>query len=77
MSDKIVATRPADTEPIRQDGYAVGMKIVADMLAGMLVYGGLGWVGDHFLGTKFLMAIGLVLGLALGTYVVVKRFGRQ
>jgi ATP synthase protein I len=32
-------------------------------------------VGDHFLGTRFLLPIGIVLGAALGVFVIIRRFG--
>ena len=44
--------------------------------AGVLLYGGLGWAGDRWLGTSFLLPTGLVLGAVLGFYVVIVRFGR-
>lgn len=53
------------------DGYAA----LSYVLAGPLLYGGLGWVGDHFLGTGFLTLVGVVLGLALSAYVLYKRYG--
>jgi F0F1-type ATP synthase assembly protein I len=53
------------------DGYAA----LSYVLAGPLLYGGLGWVGDHFLGTVFLTLVGVVIGLALSVYVLYKRFG--
>lgn len=53
-----------------------GLRLVAEMLAGMLLYGGLGWLGDHFLGTSWLMPVGLLLGFGLSVYMVVRRYGR-
>jgi len=66
-------TGPAEADA--SGGKDVGMRIVAEMLAGMLLYGGLGWVADHFLGTAFLMPVGLLLGFGLSIYLVIKRFG--
>lgn len=53
------------------DGYAA----LSYILAGPLLYGGLGWVGDHFLKTVFLTPAGVVLGLALSVLVIYKRYG--
>jgi len=58
-------------EPTRTD---VGMRIVAELLAGLLLYGGLGWIGDHFLHTNFLLPVGLLVGFGLSIYLVFKRF---
>jgi F0F1-type ATP synthase assembly protein I len=40
-----------------------------------MLYGGLGWVADHLLGTIFFLPLGVVGGLALGVFVIYKRFG--
>ena len=52
----------------------VGLGIVAEILAGLLLYGGLGWLGDHYWKTSFLLPVGLLLGLALSLYLVIKRY---
>lgn len=53
-------------DPWRAFGYVV---------SGVLVYGSLGWVADRWLGTTFLVAIGVVLGAGFGVYLTWKRFG--
>jgi F0F1-type ATP synthase assembly protein I len=45
------------------------------ILAGPLLYGGLGWVADHLLGTILFLPLGIVGGLALSIFIIVKRFG--
>jgi len=40
------------------------------------VYGLLGWLGDHYLGTRFLLPVGIVGGAALGVFIIIRRFGR-
>jgi len=57
-------------------GMDQGMRVLSYLIAGVLVYGGLGWVGDHFLGTGFLLPIGIVLGAAGGCYVIIRRYGQ-
>ncbi|WP_367650550.1 hypothetical protein [Nocardioides sp. zg-DK7169] len=44
-------------------------------MAGVLLYGGAGWLADRWLGTTFLVAIGILLGAGFGIYMVVKQFG--
>jgi F0F1-type ATP synthase assembly protein I len=44
------------------------------ILAGPLLYGGLGWVADHLLGTIFFLPLGVVGGLALSVFVIYKRY---
>jgi F0F1-type ATP synthase assembly protein I len=45
------------------------------ILAGPLLYGGIGWVADHLLGTILFLPLGVVLGLALSVFVIYKRYG--
>jgi F0F1-type ATP synthase assembly protein I len=49
--------------------------IVAYLLSGMLVWGGAGWLLDRWLGTSFLVALGILLGAGLSTYAVFRRYG--
>jgi ATP synthase protein I len=56
-------------------GMDVGMRVLSYLIGGVALYGFLGWVGDHFLGTGFLLPIGIVIGAALGCYVIIRRFG--
>ena len=56
-------------------GMDIGMRVLSYLIAGVAFYGLLGWLGDHFLGTGFLLPIGIVVGAALGCYVIIRRFG--
>ena len=60
----------------KSDGMDLGLRVLSYLIAGVLVYGLLGWLGDHYLGTKFLLPIGIVVGAAFGVYVIIRRFGR-
>lgn len=57
-------------------GMDQGMRVLSYLIGGILLYGGLGWLGDHYLGTRFLLPIGIVLGAAGGCYVIIRRYGR-
>jgi len=50
-----------------------GMRVLSYLISGVLLYGALGWVGDHFLHTRFLLPIGIVLGAAFGIYTTIRR----
>ncbi|MFT4286630.1 hypothetical protein [Nocardioides sp.] len=52
-------------DPWRSFGYIV---------AGVLVYGAVGWGLDHWLGTRFLVAVGIIAGAALGIYLTWARY---
>jgi F0F1-type ATP synthase assembly protein I len=60
----------------KSDGMNQGMRVLSYLISGVLVYGLLGWIGDHYLGTKFLLPVGIVAGAALGVFVIIRRFGR-
>ena len=44
------------------------------LVAGVLMYGLLGWGLDRWLGTSFLVAVGILFGAVLGIYMTYKRF---
>lgn len=48
------------------DAWAAFGRIVG----GVLVYGGIGFGLDHWLGTSFIVGIGIVVGAALGIYTI-------
>ncbi|PRX24768.1 AtpZ/AtpI family protein [Actinoplanes italicus] len=53
-----------------------GMTALSYLIAGILVWGGIGWLVDYFVGTTGIFAgIGAVLGVAGGVYLIVRRLG--
>ena len=40
------------------------------------MYGFLGWLIDRWLGTDFIVAIGIIVGAGLGIYLTFSRFNR-
>ena len=53
-------------------------SITGTLLAGMAVWGGLGYLVDRWLDTgKVFLAIGLLLGIGAGIYLVYVRYGRD
>lgn len=44
------------------------------LVAGVLVYGLIGWALDRWLGTEFLVVVGILTGAVLGIYMTWKRF---
>jgi F0F1-type ATP synthase assembly protein I len=57
-------------------GMDQGLRVLSYLISGVLLYGMLGWLGDHYFGTRFLVPIGIVVGAAFGVYVIIRRFGR-
>lgn len=53
----------------------VGMRIFASLLAGIVAYGGLGWLADKALDSQWFMPLGMVIGLALSIYAIIRKYG--
>ncbi|SDL67361.1 AtpZ/AtpI family protein [Tessaracoccus oleiagri] len=69
-------TPPPKQEDDRSpSGREDGMAVLSYILAGIIFYGGLGWVGDHFLNTSWLLPVGLIVGLISSIYLIYKRYG--
>jgi ATP synthase protein I len=61
---------PAHQEPLTGDPWhAFGY-----LVAGVAFYGVLGWLADQWIGTSFLVAVGILVGAGLGVYMTWSRF---
>lgn len=69
------ALTPADRA--QTQGMDQAARALSYLISGVLVWGGLGWLADHLLGTHFLIGIGIVLGAGLGVYLIVVHFGQE
>jgi ATP synthase protein I len=59
-------------------GWSTGFAISATLLAGVAVYGLVGYLIDRLAGTpKVFTAIGMVVGAALSIYLVYLRYGKE
>ncbi len=45
------------------------------VVSGVVIYGFMGWLLDRWLGTSFLVAIGILLGTGLALFQTFARFG--
>lgn len=62
--------------PVRSGGGDLAAwNVPAYLLAGIGVYGGIGYALDRWLGTGFLVLVGMLLGAALALYVIWVRYG--
>ena len=65
----------------RQDaweGYGAVWSIIGTLMAGLAVWGGIGFLIDRLAGFRALfLPIGLVIGAIGGVYLVVMRYGRE
>jgi hypothetical protein len=71
-------TRRGRGIPAGSGGRSDGWAAFSYLLSGMIVYGGIGWVLGHWvIHSALIFPLGMVLGLALATVLVVFRFGRS
>ena len=72
-------TDPKDDDGTKPSNKATGMdqgiRVLSYLIAGMVFYGGLGWVGDQLLQTRFLLPIGIILGMAGAIFLIIRRYG--
>lgn len=53
----------------------MGWAVTGTLLSGMAVWGGVGWLIDQWLDTRVFFPVGIILGVAVAIYVVVKTYG--
>jgi ATP synthase protein I len=67
-----MSPQPAQSpEPLGDPWQAFGY-----LVAGVVIYGFLGWLADRWLGTSFLVAVGIIAGAGLGIFMTYNRFNR-
>ncbi|RRD47884.1 AtpZ/AtpI family protein [Tessaracoccus sp. OH4464_COT-324] len=67
---------PAQKAPRQSpDGHEDGMVALSYVLAGLMLYGFLGWAGDAYFETSWLLPVGLIVGLVASIYLIYKRYG--
>lgn len=54
---------------------AMGSTVLAHLITGPVLFGGLGWLLDRWLGTTGFVALGLLLGMGLSLYIIWLRYG--
>jgi ATP synthase protein I len=71
-------SRPQASES-REDGGGqnAGWSIFSYLIAGMAVYGGLGWLIGRWTHIAALIPIGTLVGLGVGIFAVIYKYGRQ
>jgi ATP synthase protein I len=69
-------TQGTSGSPRRNPDSEAAWGVVGYLVSGLVVWGGLGALADHFFGTSFFLPIGLVLGTVLGVTLVWVRYGK-
>ena len=70
-------TEPDGSEPASAGSSQAGYTVLSYLLTGMAVYGGVGWLLSRWLDVRMLFPIGMLVGLALSTALVIFRYGRS
>jgi F0F1-type ATP synthase assembly protein I len=71
-------TRNPDDEHQGRDwgkGSNVAWSIIATLFAGMIAWGGIGWLIDRATGSNLFLPFGILIGLGGALYIIVKRYG--
>jgi ATP synthase protein I len=57
----------------RNDGWSA----FGYLICGMAFYGGVGWLIGHWTHTSVLFPVGMLVGLGVGVFAVIYKYGRQ
>ena len=57
-------------------GLGTGWNVFSYLIAGMLAYGGIGWLVGRAVHISLLFPIGMIVGLAISVGYVIYRYGR-
>jgi F0F1-type ATP synthase assembly protein I len=71
MTQQNPQSQPGADSPKGDPWHAFGY-----LVSGVAVYGFLGWLADRWLGTSFLVVLGILLGAGFGLYMTWARFNR-
>jgi F0F1-type ATP synthase assembly protein I len=50
-------------------------NVVSYLISGPVLFGGIGWALDHWLGTAVFVPIGILAGMAVSLYLIWFRYG--
>jgi ATP synthase protein I len=54
-----------------------GWTIFSYLISGMIFYGGLGWLIGRWTHITALFPVGMLVGLGVGVFAVIYKYGRQ
>jgi F0F1-type ATP synthase assembly protein I len=56
-------------------GGNVAEGIIAEFFAGIILYGGLGYLAEWLFDVPYLFMVGILIGVVLSGYLLIKRYG--
>jgi F0F1-type ATP synthase assembly protein I len=63
-------------QPGKAPGAGAGWAVLGTLIAGMAVWGGVGWLLDRWMSTRAFTAIGVIVGVATAIYVIAVKYGK-
>ena len=72
----LAAQNNGDGRPGEYINAGTGWNVFSYLIAGMLCYGGIGWLIGHFTRTPLLFPIGMLVGLAISIGWIIYKYGR-
>ncbi len=69
MSQQNPPSAPKPSSPQGDPWHAFGYVV-----SGVVMYGLIGWLVDRWLGTSFIVAVGILIGAGLGIFMTFARF---
>jgi ATP synthase protein I len=54
-----------------------GWNIFGYLISGMVFYGAVGWLVGHWTHISLLFPLGALVGLAVGVFAIIYKYGRQ
>jgi F0F1-type ATP synthase assembly protein I len=63
-------------QPGGSPGAGAGWAVLGTLIAGMVVWGGIGWLLDRWLSTRAFLPIGVIVGVAGAIYVIAVKYGK-
>jgi len=67
---------PAGNARSSGDGTADPSVVLSYLLSGVLLWGGVGWLVDAWLGTRGFVALGILAGAVAGVALIYLKYGR-
>jgi F0F1-type ATP synthase assembly protein I len=67
---------PGKRGPAVPGGDGDAWAVVSYLIAGVGFWGFVGWLMDRWLGTSWLVMIGVLVGFAGAFYLIIRRFGK-
>jgi ATP synthase protein I len=64
---------PEQPPPRADDGW----RVFSRMIAGMVLYGGAGWLIGHWTGISILFPLGMLFGIVLSIVMIILKYARS